>query len=273
MPSHDANDLLCKKWSCPLPQATFLLIHGLGAHSGRWEEAARFFLEKNYSSYALELRGFGDTTGPRGHIDTFSTYLQDIRCLARAIRRSYPQKKIFLVGESLGGLIAFLFAAKFSHDVDGLVCLSAAFKSRLKFSFPDYARMIAGLFTNPRKPWPMPFDAAMCTRDPAFQKIIDADKKGYRVATPKMLFNIFLAQISATAQPINVPVLFQLGSDQDSLVDAKEIKKIFQRLRAKDKKIIQYPDMRHALSVDLGREKVFSDIVAWADKKITGDRP
>jgi alpha-beta hydrolase superfamily lysophospholipase len=265
------NNLFYQKWLCPHPRAVFLLVHGLGAQSGRWEEAARFFLKKDFSSYALELRGFGDTPGPRGNVDSFDTYFQDIRHLARILRETHPQQKIFLTGESLGGLIAFLFAAKFPQDADGLICLSPAFKSRLKFNVIDYARILAYLAINPRKPLPMPFDSSMCTRDPVLRKKIDADKNEHRLATPRLLANIWWAQMKVPAQTIPMPVLFLLGSDQDQLVDPKEIKKVFGRLRGQENKIIQYPGMSHALSADLGREKVFENITQWADKMIKGE--
>jgi alpha-beta hydrolase superfamily lysophospholipase len=30
--------------------------------------------------------------------------------------------------------------------------------------------------------------------------------------------------------------------------------------------MIEYPDMRHALSIDIGKEKVFKDITDWASE-------
>jgi alpha-beta hydrolase superfamily lysophospholipase len=47
------------------------------------------------------------------------------------------------------------------------------------------------------------------------------------------------------------------------MVDQKKSKKIFNRLQLKDKKMIEYPGMYHALSIEKGKEKVFADILAW----------
>jgi len=43
--------------------------------------------------------------------------------------------------------------------------------------------------------------------------------------------------------------------------------KVFRGLKTKDKKIIMYPEMYHALSIELAREKVFEDILRWLIKR------
>ena len=35
-----------------------------------------------------------------------------------------------------------------------------------------------------------------------------------------------------------------------------------------DKQLIEYPEMFHALSIDLDREKVFADILNWVERRI-----
>jgi alpha-beta hydrolase superfamily lysophospholipase len=48
-------NLLYKRWGPDNAKAVFLLVYGLGAHSGRWEDLANFFSERGYVSYAIEL--------------------------------------------------------------------------------------------------------------------------------------------------------------------------------------------------------------------------
>ena len=61
---------------------------------------------------------------------------------------------------------------------------------------------------------------------------------------------------------INIPLLV-LTAGEDRVVDSLAAREIFNSLRIKDKKLINYPAMRHALSIELGREKVFGDILSW----------
>ena len=104
----------------------------------------------------------------------------------------------------------------------------------------------------------------MCTRDSEYQKMIDADNREYRMSSARLLFKILMAQLRALVlkNRLNTPALFLLPGN-DLIVDSRTSAKVFHSLKLKDKKIIQYPDMHHALSIDLGKEQVFRDILEW----------
>ena len=256
-------------WESPSPEAVFLLVHGLGAHAGRWKFFSEFLLQNNISSYAIELKGFGETECLKGHVDSFNAYLKDISSLYDIIIRENKGKKVFLVGESVGALISFLTAAEKPDLFDGLICVSPAFAGKLKISPLTYIRQLLPLIYNPKKQFNIPFDSAMCTRDTAYQKIMDADPKEHRLATSKFIFNLLIAQLKAgiLKNKIKIPVLFLL-SGEDKLVSSDASRRIFNGLKVKDKVIMEYPGMYHSLSVDLGRDKVFEDILAWAQKRV-----
>jgi alpha-beta hydrolase superfamily lysophospholipase len=85
-----------------------------------------------------------------------------------------------------------------------------------------------------------------------------------RTASARLLINTLLEQgrcVSALPQ-IRCAVLFLLAG-RDYLVDPQAARRAFQRLVPTDKQLIDYPDMLHALSIDLGRERVFKDLAAW----------
>ncbi|MDD2703199.1 MAG: alpha/beta hydrolase, partial [Candidatus Omnitrophica bacterium] len=88
----EASGVMYREWAVPVPRAVLLLVHGLGAHSGRWEAWGDFFLSRNIASFAVELKGFGETREEPGHIDSFSVYLRDIRSLCGVIGREFPGK-------------------------------------------------------------------------------------------------------------------------------------------------------------------------------------
>jgi alpha-beta hydrolase superfamily lysophospholipase len=56
------TDVLYRRWVAELPaaspKAVFLLAHGLGAHSARWDLLAGFLARNGYASYGIELRGY-----------------------------------------------------------------------------------------------------------------------------------------------------------------------------------------------------------------------
>lgn len=265
----DKTAIIYRRWEAHPSKAVLLLVHGLGAHTGRWEFLADFFFKNDISSYALELKGFGETRGSRGHIDSFNVYFDDIRRLLNIIKRENPKQKVFLLGESMGGIISFLMAIYEPGLFSGLICISPAFQSRLKFTLLDYLKIFFPLLYNPKKQFDLPFNSEMCTRDIDYQKTMDADEREYRRASSKLLSEFAIAQIRSQIlkDRLKTPVLF-LVAGVDKLVDSGESLKIFKGLKVKDKAIIQYPNMYHALSIELGREAVFSDILNWLEKRI-----
>tara|TARA_B100000315_G_C14483159_1_gene543882 strand:+ start:176 stop:994 length:819 start_codon:yes stop_codon:yes gene_type:complete len=263
------SGVLYRQWEASSPNAIFLLVHGLGAHSLRWQFLSVFFLRHNFSSYAIELKGFGETKDTRGHIDSFDTYFNDIRSLRYIIHKENYGKKIFLVGESMGALISFLLEIRDSRLFDGLICISPAFQGRMKLPLSQYVKILLSSWHNSKKEIPVPFTSEMCTRDSDYQKIMDSDSREYRMATLKLLRNIALAQVQSKMlkDRIKTPVLF-LVPGEDKLVIPQVSEKVFRDLKVQDKEIVRYPEMYHALSVELGKEKVFTDILNWVKKRI-----
>lgn len=79
------------------------LVHGLGEHSGRYEHVARRFNQRGHALLAIDLVGHGESGGPRGHVDSYETFLSEISRLIARCGTSYPGKPLFLYGHSLGG--------------------------------------------------------------------------------------------------------------------------------------------------------------------------
>ena len=257
-------DIIYRQWIVSYPKAVLLLVHGLGAHTGRWEFLGDFFQRNNVSSYALELKGFGQTPGERGHIDSLDIYFRVIRFLYDIIKQENPDKRIFLLGESMGALICFLFSALEPQLFSGLICISPAFAGKLHLNLWTYIAIPIALVFNPKRHFPVPITSQMCTQDIEYQKIIDADHLDTHTATARLYWNIIKAQqrVKSLTDKV-IPPLLVFTAEEDTVVDSLATRKIFNSLRIKDKEIINYPGMRHALSVDLGKEKVFEDILNW----------
>jgi len=261
--------IMYRSWETEDPEAVFLLVHGLGAHSGRWSAMAEHFFDLNYSVYAIELKGFGETEGQKGHVDSLNTYYKDIQSLHALAREENPEKKIFIISESMGSLFSLITCAKNPDMGDGLVCISPAFSSKLKFSPFVMSNMLLCALINSRKSFSLPFDSRMCTRDKEMQEIMDADSDESRSATAPFMWKLLLAQKSAQkwARKIKCPVLF-LSAGEDHFIYPEVSRKVFNIIPSSDKAFNQYPGMYHALSVEQGREEIFEDIRQWIQERL-----
>ena len=159
--------------------------------------------------------------------------------------------------------------AKAKKLFNGLILLSPAFKTKYKLPIWDYIKVFGSMFYNPMKQFYLHFVPKMYTRDVECQKRIAIDEQEGNVATAQLLTRIVLAQLSAafTRKKLDLSVLFLL-SGVDMIVNSKASRKLFRTLRDKDKSVIEYSTMYHALSIDIGREKVFGDILQWVENRI-----
>jgi alpha-beta hydrolase superfamily lysophospholipase len=245
-----------RQWVVPEPIAVFLLVHGLGANNERWDAMADFFAGKRISSYAVDCPKPED-------------YKDNILRLRETIADNNPGKKIFLIGESLGAIVSFLLVSRRPDLFDGLVCFSPAFSSKLKLPAADYLKILASLIYDPKKEFGLPFDSTMCTRDIVYRNKMESDRREIRRASSRSIAGVFLYQIlaSISAKAMVSPVLFLIAGD-DKIAESARSAAIFKRLRTRDKTLIEYPSMYHSLSIELGKEKVFDDLLQWIEKRI-----
>jgi MFS family permease len=120
-----------------------LLLHGLAGTAAEWEETAAW-LSETHRVVALDQRGHGRSERRPGKV-TPAAYVAD----ALAAIEILVLAPAILVGQSLGGLIAFLAASERPDLVDALIVVEAT-PTR---EGPEVAEQIADYFDS----WPLPF--------------------------------------------------------------------------------------------------------------------
>jgi len=122
------------------PKAVVCLVHGLGEHSGRYAYVAETLAKAGYATLAIDLRGHGQSGGPRGHVPSSEAFLEDIDCLLAEAERRFPDKPRFLYGHSLGGALVLFYTLRRKPHLAGVVSTSPGFHSpvieqKLKVAF------------------------------------------------------------------------------------------------------------------------------------------
>src|SRR5690349_23548198 len=107
-------------------RATVQLVHGASEHSGRYERLAGALTAEGLAVYAMDLRGHGRTAESTG-IGRFGgglgvdTVLNDVQALHLVIDDEQPGVPRFLLGHSMGSIIALASAERDGRDLAGLV--------------------------------------------------------------------------------------------------------------------------------------------------------
>lgn len=119
----DANGLSQSvlMWGDATAERTALLVHGYMDAAGTWDRVAPALAAQGLRVLAPDMRGFGD--GPRvasGGYYHFADYVADVSGLLDALA---PTGKVALVGHSMGGTIATLYAGAFPERVSHLASL------------------------------------------------------------------------------------------------------------------------------------------------------
>jgi glycerol-3-phosphate dehydrogenase len=116
---------------------TVVLIHGLGGSLANWATTGPR-LAKHARVIALDLPGFG--LSPPGPDWSLETQVSAIRAFAAEFADSTT-----LLGNSLGGLVAEMIAARYPETVDNLVLVSPATPPRLgdpRIHWPTARRLV-----------------------------------------------------------------------------------------------------------------------------------
>jgi len=109
------------RWDPEEPKANVCLVHGLGEHSARYAHVANLLNRAKYTFVAFDLRGHGQSQGPRGHSPSLEHFYEDITTFIEKAKSEAPDLPTFLYGHSLGGLLVLSYATRLSPDLAGVI--------------------------------------------------------------------------------------------------------------------------------------------------------
>lgn len=225
-----------------------LLIHGFCASPMELKPLADALEDAGFSVYSVRVAGHGTNIGDMINASRYDWY--DSLRLGYSALMSYC-KKICVVGQSNGGLLASALAAY--NKCDALALLAPAFKVR-----------IPGFFL-------VPYLKNIIKFVPRFLK--DEDKEyNYGVFPLKSLYQMKLLQNAAREYiyNINVPVMTAV-SHNDILISPREAEKMLREMPPQDKTLLKYDNLKykvkHILTLNHTSD-IIKDITDWIEKRI-----
>lgn len=86
-------------------RAQLLLVHGIGEHSGRYQDIIARFLSMGLNVFAYDQYGHGKSDGERGNLDSDSRLVEDLRDISSMLRQRASNLPLILFGHSMGGAV------------------------------------------------------------------------------------------------------------------------------------------------------------------------
>lgn len=245
-------------------KAVLLIVHGLAEHSGRYMNVVNHFVPLGYAVYGLDHIGHGKSEGTRVYVGRFAEYTDTVKLYFDLIRLEHPDKPVFLVGHSMGGLIGALYLLEHQRELAGAVLSGPLVKMSDDLS-PVVVFMGKLLSTLTPKAGLMALDAQGVSRDPA---VVQAYINDPLVHTGKMTARLAgelvaaTQRITAEAAKITLPILIVQGSG-DKLVNPAGAKLLYDTVSSADKTLKVYEGFYHEVFNEPERAQVLNDVEAW----------
>ncbi|MBS1956487.1 MAG: alpha/beta fold hydrolase [Cyanobacteria bacterium SZAS-4] len=251
--------------------AVILCIHGLGLHKGTYEAFGKRMSKVGVPTYAMDMRGFGEWQDDLKTGLDFDGSLADIKIVLEGIKKSYPDKKIIILGESMGGAIALRATAMYPELISGLI---SSVPSGDRFGSGDTKLKVGlhGLLKGFNKPMNIGEDVVgKATKKEDLREAWSKDKLGRMSLTPKelMQFNSFMEKNFLVAAEIkNSPVLFMQGAN-DKLVHPEGTWKLFDSLTTDKRQMVFSKAAEHLIFEEAQfADEDLSFVQKWINKNV-----
>ena len=232
-------------YQCWLPEgeskAVLLIVHGLAEHSGRYMNVVNYFVPLGYAVYGVDHVGHGKSGGTRVYVERFDDFTDTLKIYFDMVRNWQPDKPIFLVGHSLGGLIGAAYLLDHQAELKGAVISGPVVKVRDTIS-PTAIFMGKVISAFMPKRGLIQLEAEGVSRDPAVVQAYVSDPLVCHGKTTARLSDELvkaIQRVTAEATKIMLPILILQGS-ADKLVDPKGAQMLYNTVSSADKTIKIY---------------------------------
>lgn len=248
------------------PDVVVIGLHGMNDYAATFDMAGPWWAERGVATYAIDQRGFGRSPD-RGVWGGHDLMAQDLRAALRAARRAHPDAILVVVGESMGAAVALHALGESPLDADRIVLSAPAVWGWSNLPLAYRATLWLGAHTAPRQPVTPPRGVV--------RKITPSDNIEMlrRIGRdPNMLFETRIDAVYGLVRLMErayrnagkaPPQTLVLYGSRDQIIPRQAMVRTARRLPS-TVRTAQYPEGYHMLLRDLQAERVWADILAFA---------
>jgi alpha-beta hydrolase superfamily lysophospholipase len=251
------------------PRAVIALAHGHAEHHRRYDHVIRALIERRHAVYAIDHRGHGASGGTRALVTRFDDVVDDFHPLVQHAAAQHPDRPLFVLGHSMGGLVAVRYALRYQEALAGLVTSGAA------LIIDDEAtvatRIIGSLVARVAPALPiLRSEPGRLSRDPAVERRFAQDPRCYngrtRAGTAVAMLRAGRDALDR-ARELTLPLLAMHGR-ADRLTSPRGSRILVERASSPDKTLDLWPGLRHEIFNEPEAAEVLAVVIAWIDARI-----
>ncbi len=254
------------RWPVNGARAIVVIIHGLGEHVSRYDVISKEFNSAGLEMVGFDQRGHGKNPVIKGYVNHFEDFLKDIDDFIKMQKTNLP---FFMLGHSLGGLIAARYNEEFQGRLKGTVLSSGAFSLS---NVSGFLITMAKIFStvSPKMAFNNGIDPKTLSRNEKVISDYTNDPLVYNKITARLSAEMFknVDTVFERASNFTAPVLMIAGS-QDKIVPYDGTKKLFSVIASKDKELKIFDGAYHEIFCDPQYSSEFrKTIIDWIVKRI-----
>ena len=254
--------LFYRVWDSASATALVVLAHGYAEHSGRYEHVGQALAKAGFATWALDHFGHGQSEGERAVIGSVESAVADLDSFVDLATAEAPDLPVFLVGHSMGGLIATAYAEDHQNRLAGLVLSGAALAAN------PAILALADMDEIPEMPL-----APLVSRDPAVVADYESDPLNYTGPFPRKALDALgvIGSVRSRLGELTIPLLVMHGSD-DALVPAQAAEDAAAAVSSADVKLHIWPGLFHEIFNEPEKDEVIAEMVSWISQRADGKK-
>jgi acylglycerol lipase len=235
-----------RTWPNPKASCVAIVCHGVGEHSGRYQQLAEALVQRGFAVYALDHEGHGQSEGDRMFVNSFQDLVDPVMTLAGIAGKDMPARDQYLVGHSMGGLIAARVLQQFPKHFKAAVLSAPA----LDVPATALERKLAPVMSKflPKLPLARIDPGKLCHDKKVVDWYVNDPLNCTDGVSARLGCEVLGAidQAQAQAGSVKLPLLVIRG-DSDQVCLAPGIRAFFDQLASKDKTFIELAGLFHEI--------------------------
>ena len=246
-----------------------ICIHGLHSPGEKFVLMADKFIQEGWGTIAIDLRGHGlswEKDSDRGDIPNWRYWIRDMDEFFRFISKTYPDSKLYIVAESMGGAVAVHIAMHQPSALQAIVLIAPALKPIRQVKLSMALQTLTHGVAKNRQVIRSHGKGNLTTNTETYQLYQLNDPLRLTSVSPRYYYQVLamLDTIKRYKFDKFYPTCLFYG-DEDHLIDFKGMKTFIHRLNTKDKALHYIPYGFHELLTDLNavRYGLYKKTVQW----------